>query len=138
MEMRGGYLRFQAQYLRRIRLPLWKDVSKALRERLVEAASTGDVVACNQAAFDLYRLTPEESNVIGDNDKRSNQCALTWPIMKRRPVGSARIFSPHEVLGHAGDFGDDWSQDVCNNTRGTYRRGSGEASLETVVVVLMA
>ncbi len=33
-KMRGGYLRFQAQYLRRIRLPLWESVNTAMRERL--------------------------------------------------------------------------------------------------------
>ena len=46
IKMRGGYLRFQAQYLRRIRLPRW-----------------------NNATFDLYRLTPSERIVIGGNGK---------------------------------------------------------------------
>ncbi|MHB9052551.1 MAG: Eco57I restriction-modification methylase domain-containing protein [Thermoleophilia bacterium] len=59
-QMRGGYLRFQAQYLRRIRLPLWKNVSRALRERLADAAIAGDLAACNQAAFDLYHLNQGE------------------------------------------------------------------------------
>ncbi|MDR2852863.1 MAG: Eco57I restriction-modification methylase domain-containing protein [Burkholderiaceae bacterium] len=36
--MRGGFLRFQAQYLRRIRIPRWQDVSVDLRSRLAEAA----------------------------------------------------------------------------------------------------
>ncbi|MCL4472740.1 MAG: Eco57I restriction-modification methylase domain-containing protein [Actinobacteria bacterium] len=59
-QMRGGYLRFQAQYLRRIRLPLWKDVPGALRKRLADAAIAGDLEACNQSAFDLYRLNQGE------------------------------------------------------------------------------
>ena len=33
-KMRGGFLRFQAQYLRRIRLPHWRDVPPALRKDL--------------------------------------------------------------------------------------------------------
>jgi hypothetical protein len=55
--MRGGYLRFQAQYLRRIRLPLWSTVSQPMRTTLVAAAKTGDVAACDDAAFELYGLS---------------------------------------------------------------------------------
>jgi len=66
-QMRGGYLRFQAQYLRRIRLPRWKDVPVAISKTLVKAAHKGEIEECNQATFDLYRLTPEERSVIGGN-----------------------------------------------------------------------
>ena len=59
-KMRGGFLRFQAQYLRRIRLPRWEDVSPALRERLAIAAVELDLPACNQAVADLYSLTVQE------------------------------------------------------------------------------
>lgn len=34
-----GFLRFQAQYLRRIRIPRWDDVPAALREELADAAT---------------------------------------------------------------------------------------------------
>lgn len=71
--MRGGYLRFQAQYLRRIRLPHWKDVPEKVRKTLVEVANAGDVEACNRAAFALYRLTPEERAAIGGNGNEDNQ-----------------------------------------------------------------
>lgn len=59
-QMRGGYLRFQAQYLRRIRLPRWNDIPEAIRKAIVDAANTGDVEACNRAAMNVYRLTPRE------------------------------------------------------------------------------
>lgn len=65
--MRGGYLRFQAQYLRRIRLPRWRDVPETVRTTLVDAATVGDVEACNHAAFDVYRLTREERVEVGGN-----------------------------------------------------------------------
>ncbi|MNZ11898.1 Modification methylase PaeR7I [compost metagenome] len=65
--MRGGYLRFQAQYLRRIRLPLWKDVPEKLRQELSEAAEKQDVTACNLAVFKLYGLTPGECAALGGN-----------------------------------------------------------------------
>ena len=59
-KMRGGYLRFQAQYLRRICIPRWADVSLTLRKRLVQAAKQRNFRACNEAAFELYRLTSSE------------------------------------------------------------------------------
>jgi hypothetical protein len=65
--MRGGYLRFQAQYLRRIRLPRWSDVSVTLREALIEAANRNDQAACNEAAFTVYGLTAAERSAIGGN-----------------------------------------------------------------------
>lgn len=66
-KMRGGFLRFQAQYLRRIRLPLWHDVPEKLRKELAEAAVNRDIPACNKAAFDLYGLSKEECSAIGGN-----------------------------------------------------------------------
>jgi hypothetical protein len=68
--MRGGYLRFQAQYLRRIRLPRWRHVPESIRQTLVDAARTGDVETCNRAVFDLYRLTTEQRATIGGNGAR--------------------------------------------------------------------
>ena len=65
--MRGGYLRFQAQYLRRIRLPRWQDVSHEVADRLVTAARDGDVAACNEAVFSLYGLSREERATLGGN-----------------------------------------------------------------------
>lgn len=64
-KMRGGYLRFQAQYLRRIRVPRWSDVPLAVRSELVDAAKRGDKAACNKAAFALYGLTREEQAALG-------------------------------------------------------------------------
>ncbi|OIQ75365.1 modification methylase PaeR7I [mine drainage metagenome] len=64
-KMRGGFLRFQAQYLRRIRVPHWKDVQANLRQELKNAAETLDVAACNRAAFKLYGLTPAERAALG-------------------------------------------------------------------------
>ena len=66
-KMRGGFLRFQAQYLRRIRLPRWADVSEALRAELSDAAIKRDLQACNRAAFKLYGLSQDERSVVGGN-----------------------------------------------------------------------
>ena len=66
-KMRGGFLRFQAQYLRRIRLPHWRSVPEALRVELVDAATKRDMQACDRAAFKLYGLTREEQSALGGN-----------------------------------------------------------------------
>lgn len=65
--MRGGYLRFQAQYLRRIRLPRWTDVPAKIQNELVTAARSNDVTACNRAVFRLYGLSKEERAALGGN-----------------------------------------------------------------------
>lgn len=63
-KMRGGYLRFQAQYLRRIRVPQWKHVSEPLRIRLRAAARAGDLVACNATTMELYGLSDADASVL--------------------------------------------------------------------------
>lgn len=66
-KMRGGFLRFQAQYLRRTRIPRWADVPEPLRRELAEAAIKRDVQACNRAVFRLYGLSHEERSALGGN-----------------------------------------------------------------------
>jgi hypothetical protein len=64
-QMRGGYLRFQAQYLRRLRLPHWDSVDESLRVQLIEAAQNRELEACNVAVFTLFNLTPNERSALG-------------------------------------------------------------------------
>jgi hypothetical protein len=66
-KMRGGYLRYQAQYLRRIRLPRWQHVPDAIKDALIEAATADDRQACNRAVFRLYSLSDRERAAIGGN-----------------------------------------------------------------------
>lgn len=68
-QMRGGYLRFQAQYLRRLRLPQWDSVSQELRQQLRFAAEKRDFEACNEAVFSLFNLTAKEQAALGGNGK---------------------------------------------------------------------
>ena len=63
-KMRGGFLRFQAQYLRRVRIPPWDSVAQPLRERLVQAAVNLDLPACDEAVAELYALTPQEQDML--------------------------------------------------------------------------
>jgi hypothetical protein len=62
--MRGGYLRFQAQYLRKIRIPKWQDVSVDLRARLAQYAEVNDRHALNEIVSELYGLSPAELKLI--------------------------------------------------------------------------
>jgi hypothetical protein len=63
-KMRGGYLRFQAQYLRRIRVPHWQQVPDALRHELRAAGVALDLARCNEAVCQLYRLSAAERQAI--------------------------------------------------------------------------
>lgn len=63
--MRGGFLRFQAQYLRRIRVPHWRNVPAAIRQALITAAEQGDQAAANRAVSALYGLSVAEQEALG-------------------------------------------------------------------------
>jgi hypothetical protein len=56
VKMRGGYLRFQAQYLRRIRLPAPISLSASLRERIRKAFRKRDFAALDDLALKAYGL----------------------------------------------------------------------------------
>jgi hypothetical protein len=64
--MRGGFLRFQAQYLRRIRLPAWDSVPHDLRMRLSHAAIARDLSECDSAAATLYGLSTDERELMAN------------------------------------------------------------------------
>jgi hypothetical protein len=63
-KMRGGFLRFQAQYLRRIRLPRWDSLDVEVRDELRAAGLAGDAGACNAAAARAYGLSSAEQAVL--------------------------------------------------------------------------
>jgi adenine-specific DNA-methyltransferase len=62
VKMRGGYLRFQAQYLRRIRVPAPSEVTAEQAERLRRAFRARDAAEATAAALTVYgidRVPPE-------------------------------------------------------------------------------
>lgn len=67
-KMRGGYLRFQAQYLRRIRVPHWEDVPADLRRQLQKAALSGDTAMGSEAVYRLYDLNKEQRAALDSKD----------------------------------------------------------------------
>jgi len=58
--MRGGYLRFQAQYLRRIRVPRWQDIPDNIKQVLMRTTAANDIESYNRVVFDLYGLSDAE------------------------------------------------------------------------------
>ncbi len=60
-QMRGGFLRFQAQYIRRIRLPRWNDVP-APTKKILKTESDRNI--CNETVYDLYQLTQKERKAV--------------------------------------------------------------------------
>ena len=56
VRMRGGYLRFQAQYLRRIRVPAPQSLSKSQSQELRDAFRLRDRLRATRAALDLYGI----------------------------------------------------------------------------------
>lgn len=68
--MRGGYFRFQAQYLRRIRLPRWQDVSASFRADLIELDMYDNPDTCRRVVSEIYGLTKKEYAAIGEAGDR--------------------------------------------------------------------
>jgi len=64
VRMSGGFLRFQAQYLRRIRVPAWERVSVEVRKALRNASATTDLNTIDRAVALAYGLTSAEAKLI--------------------------------------------------------------------------
>ena len=64
-KMRGGYLRFQAQYLRRIRLPHWRNVPEKMRKALRHTPTSKSSLHAKEVVAKLYGLTDQEMSMIG-------------------------------------------------------------------------
>jgi hypothetical protein len=60
VRMRGGYLRFQAQYLRRIRVPNPETISVDMRKELVSAFRKRDRARATEIALEIYHIDGTE------------------------------------------------------------------------------
>ena len=63
----GGYLRFQAQNLRRIRLPEWKHVAKSVQDSMIRAGEEGRTLE-SELLEKLYKLEPGTLSFLKEND----------------------------------------------------------------------
>ncbi len=64
IRMRGGHLRFQAQYLRRIRIPYWQDLPTSLQNGMFAAVASEDSTAVQAFVSDIYGLNTEERELM--------------------------------------------------------------------------
>jgi adenine-specific DNA-methyltransferase len=60
VRMRGGYLRFQAQYLRRIRVPSPDAIPRDQAKELVKAFRQRDGELATRLALEIYQVAPSE------------------------------------------------------------------------------
>jgi len=89
--MSGGFLRFQAQYLRRIRLPRWEQVTQTMREELIAVAGAKDQASIDEPVFRLYDLTATEAELTqemaGDAHMANRDTLLPQINLARDKVG---------------------------------------------------
>jgi methylase of polypeptide subunit release factors len=62
----GGNLRFQAQHLRRIRLPDWNDITIKLQNSLIVAGENKDIYKAKELVCKLYNFNEKEKQIIGN------------------------------------------------------------------------
>ena len=60
VRMRGGYLRFQAQYLRRVRVPKPEAITQTQTDRLIEAFRRRDRTLATAVANEVYQVNAAE------------------------------------------------------------------------------
>lgn len=60
VRMNGGFLRFQAQYLRKIRLPAWHDLTATQKTALLDASQSEDPADIDRAVAPIYRVTASD------------------------------------------------------------------------------
>ncbi len=60
-----GYMRFQAQHLRKLRLPSWESIAPNLQQRLVQAGQGDDTDSFNELTCEVYQLTKKERAIVG-------------------------------------------------------------------------
>ncbi|MBL3601804.1 MAG: Eco57I restriction-modification methylase domain-containing protein [gamma proteobacterium endosymbiont of Lamellibrachia anaximandri] len=61
----NGYLRFQAQHLRKLCIPLWDSIDGDLKNRMIEAGVSNDTASFNQLACEMYGLNKKELTIVG-------------------------------------------------------------------------
>lgn len=65
----NGYLRFQAQHLRKIRIPKWDDIAEKIKIGLVQAGESGNRVQCSHYSALMYGLSDNDRMIVGETLK---------------------------------------------------------------------
>tara|TARA_Y100000590_G_scaffold446052_1_gene579022 strand:+ start:14184 stop:15890 length:1707 start_codon:yes stop_codon:yes gene_type:complete len=70
LRMRGGYLRYQAQYLRRLRIPEFSSITKSQVNRLKKYSSGENFQLLNELVYEIYGLSNKDQKLITETVKR--------------------------------------------------------------------
>lgn len=60
-----GYLRYQAQHLRKLRIPKWRDIDNELQRTLIQAGKDNNIESFNSLACEVYQLNDREQSILG-------------------------------------------------------------------------
>ncbi len=61
----NGYLRFQAQHLRKLCLPYWSDIDENLKVRLIAAGKSDEIGTYAELACEIYNLNDRDREIVG-------------------------------------------------------------------------
>ncbi|PSX10502.1 modification methylase PaeR7I [Photobacterium angustum] len=61
----GGNLRFQAQHLRKIRLPFWNEIDSSIQTELTRIGRTMDTSEAKSLVAQIYSLNEKEKQILG-------------------------------------------------------------------------
>lgn len=62
----NGYFRFQAQHLRKLRLPLWSQIAEELKVAMIEAGKSDDKAKFTELTCKMYGLSTKDILTIGE------------------------------------------------------------------------
>lgn len=60
-----GYLRYQAQHLRKLRIPKWRDIDGELQLSLIQAGKDNSMESFNSLTCEVYQLSDKEKSILG-------------------------------------------------------------------------
>jgi len=114
VKMAGGHLRFQAQYLRRIRLPAWSAINPALRTALQDAVHADDLARCRPVVHEIYGLAA--TGLAGGTLKSpitkslsGKPCGTSGQAAHRQEPNSKPTANPIKASGPASPPGRTWT-----------------------------
>ncbi len=58
-------MRFQAQHLRKLRIPLWNSINDTLKTKLIHAGLSNNTESFDALAHELYGLNGKERMMLG-------------------------------------------------------------------------
>ena len=61
-----GYMRFQAQHLRKLHIPTWNSISESLKKRMIRASKSNDEASFSRLTCEMYGLNKKEMTIAGN------------------------------------------------------------------------